>query len=296
MDQVYMFNALLGATENESCNYTCSPRCIPQGSIALTILSSLGSIVGSLLIIGTFLRWKDLRTVARMILVFLAIADLFTGIGYLFGAAIYLNYQSNSPYCRDHHNSSTLQTVSTTYDYLCTVQSFFTTLMPMASFLWTANLSIYLFFSIGLQKIDFAKKLMIPFHLTAWGIPLVTCIVILGLHEFGPSYVQSSGAWCWIKSNYSSSNDLNMQRRDYTKQFIMELVAGKMWEIAVCLLSLALCIAIKVSVWRRYKIPKVSNKQAPVIFILSGQDYIISCIQSFVRISTSLWSRCKHQN
>lgn len=252
MDHFYLSNALLEAADNQRCvnNFTCQHTCIPQGSIILTILSSFGSVVGSLLIIGTFLGWKDLRTVARMILVFLATADLFTGIGYMFGAAIYLQYQSPSSYCRSN-GSTTYNNFSTTYNDLCTAQSFFTTLMPMASFLWTANLSIYLFFAVGLQKINFAKKLMIPFHLTAWGIPLVTCIVLLSLHKFGTSGLQSSGAWCWI--NFKDGD------KDYKKYLIMEFSAGKMWEIAVCILSLILCLAIKVLVWRRYNTEKVTT-------------------------------------
>ena len=252
--------ALYGATNNQSCvtNFTCPPKCIPQASIGLTIISSFGSVVGSLLIIGTFLRWQDLRTVPRMILVFLAIADLFTGIGYIFGAAIYLQYQAPSSYCTGDVTTNDSH-LSTTYNYLCTAQSFFTTLMPIASFLWTANLSIYLFFAIGLQKIDLAKKLMIPFHLTAWGIPFITCITLLIYHRLGSSGLQSNGAWCWIKYNINSSESLPSKRAAYQEYFIIEFTAGKMWEIAVCILSLTLCLAIKVLLWRRYKTTKVTN-------------------------------------
>ncbi len=212
-----------------------------MGAIAATILSSLASVVGSLLIIGTFLRWKDMRTVARMILVFLAIADLLTGIGYIFGAAIYWKYQYN--YC--HYNSSipTNTTGYEEYQRLCTAQSFFTTLFPIASFFWTANLSIYLFIAVGLHKSDLAKKLMIPFHLTAWGVPLVICVALLSSNHLGSSTGQSNADWCWIKS----------ENQDYTTYFMLEFVAGKMWELLIIILSLTLFLAVKIIIWRRYK-------------------------------------------
>ena len=256
MDGVFLREALLEATASQRCDgsvtniTTCAPRCSSHASIILTIISSVGSVIGSLLIIGTFLKWKDLRTVARMILVFLAIADLLTSLGYMFGAAINLQYRSPTRNCTG--------SISTSYTDLCIAQSFLTTVMPMASFFWTANLTVYLFFAIGLKKIDFAKKLMIPFHVIAWGIPLVTCTVIMALNQFGASDQQSSGPWCWIKNNINSSNSLEEQRRAYKMYFIMEFMAGKMWEMAVCVLSLTLCVIIKVQVWRRYRVSKVT--------------------------------------
>ena len=225
-------------------------HCLYDESIVLTIISSVGSIVGSLLIVGTFLRWKELRTVARMILVFLAIADLLTGIGYIFGAVIYAVYQRkrcNNSSIHDHMIYST-----ETYDTLCEVQSFMTTLFPVASFLWTGNLSVYLFVSLGLRKIKLAKKLMIPFHVTAWGIPLVICIALLGMKKLGSSSNQSNSAWCWIKDDYAKNTNTSYDEA-YVKYFVLEMVAGKMWEVIVILVSLCLCLAMKLILWRRYK-------------------------------------------
>lgn len=236
-------------------NKSCS-TCIPAGGVALTAVSSIASVIGSLLIICTFLCWKDLRTIARMILVFLAIADLFTGIGYLFGSAIYIHYYYiHTDICPEDPDDMTNSSVyypkinSTTYQHLCIAQSFLTTLMPMASFFWTANLAIYLFFSVALRKMDFARTFMIVFHVTAWGIPLVTCVAIVSKSYFGPSSV-TSGGWCWIKYN---SND------DKTVFYVIETMAGKGWEMCVCVLALVLCVAIKFIIWRRNKKNEVAR-------------------------------------
>lgn len=228
---------------------TCSEaKCVPASGVAFTIISSVGSIIGSLLIICTFLRWKDLRTIARMILVFLALSDLLAGIGYVFGAAIYIQYYYMTGFCQNSSNGSAyyLNPVVnlSSYQRLCEAQSFLTTIMPMASFLWTANLAIYLFFSIVWPRMKFTKILMIIFHVTAWGIPLVTCVVVLSTGYFGSSESRSSGGWCWIKYKNPSH---------HVNYFIVELMAGKIWEIGVCVLALVMCIAIKVVMAKRFK-------------------------------------------
>lgn len=238
-----------GADDLDPGGNCSAARCVPQAATALTVLSSLGSIIGSLLIIGTFLRWKDLRTIARMILVFLAISDLLAAIGYVFGASIYIHYYYITGYCHYEANATNPANI-TSYQHLCTAQSFLTTLMPMASFLWTANLALYLFFSILWPKMNFARSLMILFHITAWGIPLVTCIAVVSEGYFGSSESRSSGGWCWIKYNPSKP----------IKYFMTELMAGKFWEIAVCVLALFVCIVIKIVMWRRFRKSKVLER------------------------------------
>lgn len=223
-------------------------------SAVLTIVSSICSIIGSLLIIVTFLCWRDLRTVARAILVFLAIADLFSGIGYMFGGALYIHYIVPAA----NNNESTSEvTLNGTYDKLCTAQSFITTVAPVASVLWTANLAIYLFFSVAFPKRSYGKRLMLFFHCTAWGIPLVTCVALLATGWLGPSSVGANGhgAWCWIKDNGN-------ERLQYT----FELLAGKMWEVATYALVVVLCIAIKIIVWRRYRHPQVGNTPLNLLY------------------------------
>lgn len=221
--------------------------CIPPVSVAFTILSSVASIVGSLLIICTFLYWKDLRTIARMILVFLAIADLLSGVGYVFGAGIYIKFFIIGDYCPSNYSYTDSYT-DHTYQRLCEAQSFLTTLMPMASFLWTGNLAIYLFFSIAWQRTNFAKTFMLIFHIIAWGIPLVTCVTILVEKWFGQSLSRSSGGWCWIAMKNNTAGP---------SYYAIEWMAGKGWEVAVCVLALVVCVAIKIIVWKRVNTPKV---------------------------------------
>jgi G protein-coupled receptor 157 len=247
MDRYYL--AHTGPPVDEEVGFICTPSlCIPLGGVILTILSSLGSVVGGLLIIGTFLYWKDLRTVARMILVFLAFSDLLAGIGYIFGAAVYLHYYYVDGDCPVMNNTHFTSPNTTSYNDLCTAQSFFTTLMPVASFLWTANLAIYLLVSVVWPRMKSTKRLMIFFHVFAWGVPLVTCVGVAGAQYFGPSNSRSSGGWCWIKYK---------DKHHFWNFFAAELMAGKIWEFGVCLLAVFVWLASRVVMSRRF--PKKSK-------------------------------------
>ncbi len=212
-----------------------------SNAIYTTIVSSIFSIIGSCLIIISFAVWSDLRTTARAILVFLAIADLFTAIGYLFASILFLtNYLS----------------VHNVFTPLCTFQSFITTAFPISSFLWTANLAVYLFVSITLKKVKTAKKLMLFFHLIAWGIPLVLCIpgastMVLGGQNETQDQSQGTVGWCWVSFDGSFQNDTRDAEQQLAKLHALELVFGKFWEILAGVTAFVLCVIVKISVHKK---------------------------------------------
>ena len=78
------------AAENNTCNTTE----VAHTTVYITIVSSSLSMIGCALIIITYILWRDIRTMARAIVVFLAIADFFTAAGYFFGAIV--NYIKGS--------------------------------------------------------------------------------------------------------------------------------------------------------------------------------------------------------
>lgn len=214
-------------------------------SIASTaILSSSFSVIGSLLIIFTFVAYREVRTVGRAILVFLAIADFLSAVGYIFGSALYLYYKPD----RYHYNASenASNTYPSGYVHLCKFQSFVTTVFPVSSFLWTANLSIYFFVTIVLRKVQAAKKLIIIFHITAWGIPLLICVPAVATGWLGPAKSHTSGSWCWVRFDSD-------QPQKIPEFYVMELICGKFWEITTCLVSLMLCGIVKYTLYKRVR-------------------------------------------
>lgn len=225
----------------------CDPSNITQltnGPIITTIISSVASVIGSVLIIVSFAVWSDLRTTARAILVFLAIADLCTALGYLFASILFLlKYQQ----------------LGDIFSPLCTFQSFITTVFPISSFLWTTNLAVYLFVSITLKQVKTAKKLMLLFHITAWGIPLLLCIpgaatMILGGQNETQDQSQGTVGWCWVSFDRSFKNvtgEMEDAQHRLVKLHALEFVFGKFWEILAGVVALILCIIVKISVQKK---------------------------------------------
>ena len=204
----------------------------------ITMISSCFSMIGSALIIITFLLWKDIRTVARAILVFLAIADFFTAAGYLFGAIVSYKYE------HDHYDKDL-------YISLCEAQSFVTTAFPISSFLWTTHLAIYLYVAIVNENPSRAKKLLIFFHITGWGIPLVICLPAVLTDHLGGSNERTSVNWCFIYFNNTNPNDNEELRRRLAEYYGFEFLCGKFWEIAASIVAVYLYVSVKVVLRKR---------------------------------------------
>ena len=209
---------------------------ISIGPAVTTFFSSFFSILGSLLIITTFVAFKEVRTVGRAMLVFLAIADFFTALGYMFGAGIFLHY---SPKLESEPPNGS-------YIPLCEAQSFITTVFPISSFLWTTNLSVYLFVAIGLRKVQLAKKMIVIFHIVAWGIPALICIPAVAMNILGPAESRSSASWCWVAFDPHQPDKL-------VQFYMMEFVCGKFWEIMTYLVALFLCVIVKYTIFKRVR-------------------------------------------
>ena len=213
-----------------SCNLSCDNwDTRPDPYSILTVVSSTLSIVGCLSIIISYACLPSIRTVTRAILVFLAVADLFTAMGYLYAAVTALSgFQS---------------LVS------CKVQSFVTTTFPISSFLWTLHLSVYIYVALKTPHAQWKTTLsghkhllmMVAFHLTGWGIPLLICIPVASAGWYGTGS-RTSVSWCFVELGTVSAN--MTAQGVLARYFILELVCGKFWEISVAIITLLLCSVI----------------------------------------------------
>ena len=183
----------------------------------LTLTSSSLSIFGSCLIILTFILWKDVRSsTARIIVFFLAIADLGTGLSFFASSAGYISYYSKD----DLGNSST-------YGHFCSIMSYFTTFFPVSSFFWTAYLALYFVIALVFKKPRWSGKLIILFNLTAWSIPFVICTAAFVLGILGNSDSRTSGGWCFV--TFHGTGRFN--NYSYGTYLWLEAVCGKGWEL-----------------------------------------------------------------
>jgi len=217
----------------------------------LTTVSATLSLLGTLLIIGTFIAWKDFRSTSRRILVYISIADFFIAGGNLFGV------------WRRHEGS----------DHLCVAQSFVTTTACLWSFFWTTFLAAFMYITVAKKQRNKAEILLKIFHAFGWGIPLVIVGTALGLKKLGNDKDFFSSGWCWIDSKLESQNKL-----------LWMLITGKAWEIAAYIICsifyLMLKGHIRKEVYRHQnQFPSQISKEAalkmerkltlvPVIFIL----------------------------
>ena len=212
---------------------------ITYESAPLTVISSVLSMLGSSLVIISYFLWKDLRkSTARTILLFLAIADFMTSIGYFWSAIAYLTIFSNLMNATDYNDAiNSNDTPFTDYEVICKIESFWDTYFPVVSFFWTANLAIYFVVTLVFLKISFAKKLMVPFHLTAWFIPLIICVYGIWSGWLGPTTDRgiedaTAGAWCFV-SSAPVVNITNSTMYKVGLYYGMEAICGKGIEVVI---------------------------------------------------------------
>lgn len=138
------------------------------------------SIIGCLIIIGSFILYKDIRTPSRHIIVYLSISDLIVAL-----ANFYISWADPSSIV---DNKIT-----------CKIQGFIATTGMLWSFMWTMALAIFLNILIVQKRPQLADSLLHPyFHVVCWLIPLCINVVALCLEKIGNPHDFVSSGWCWI--------------------------------------------------------------------------------------------------
>ena len=151
--------------ECELANVTNATTRIPIGTAdyILTVKIVVGttcllSILGASLIILTYVAFRDLRTVARQLLVNLSVADIVVAASHFVG--LLTNYE--------RFVYSNLRS-----DVWCSVQGAVTMYGTISSFLWTIAVALYMFTVIVMKRPEIAKKMVPVYYLVCWGVPIV---------------------------------------------------------------------------------------------------------------------------
>ena len=156
------------------------------------------SIIGSLLIILSYVCFKDLRTRARYILVHLSLMDLILAVSNLVGIAG--NFDQRSRGSNTYYNQSLPMDFNDTL--YCQIQGLFTLYSTLSSILWTILLAIFVYILVtaGNPK-RITKFLMLFCYLLCYGLPLLPSLWAFLLGKVGYAPLQSSG-WCALKSHH----------------------------------------------------------------------------------------------
>ncbi|XP_028308867.1 G-protein coupled receptor 157 [Gouania willdenowi] len=176
----------------------------------VVLCSCVLSLVGSTLIITTFVLWSDLRTTPRRLLVYLSVSDWLSAASYAFG--VWMDFRSDS--------------------VECVVQGALSTFSNTSSFFWTVAIAVYLYVFIVRAAQREADNLVLYFHLISWGVPLAITIAATCLNKIGYNASEVSVGWCWIQ----------IQAPD---RILWMLLTGKIWEFLAYLTLPILYILIK---------------------------------------------------
>ena len=178
----------------------------------LTTISGSLSLLGTSLIIATYIAWKDFRSTSRRILVYISIADFIIAGSDLVGVW-------------HQHTES---------DVLCKAQSFVTTTACLCSFFWTTFLAAFMYMTVAKKKRNKAEIMLKVFHAFGWGIPIIIVGTALGLKKLGNDKDFYTSGWCWISSALTKE-----------ERYLWMLLTGKAWEIAAYVLCSTFYLMLK---------------------------------------------------
>lgn len=170
-----------------------------------SLVSCSLSCLGSLLIFFSYFALKGIRNVAQRIITLLAVADLFTALGYLLAG---WNYLSNGS--KDRCDQ---------FQHVCEVQSFVTSWSSLSSFGWTSALALHFYLLLMIRKRSKLSTLLYWENLLLWLVPLVILVPLLVTHKLGYSHFATSN-WCFIRSFPAASEEV-----------VLIFLGGKLWEI-----------------------------------------------------------------
>ena len=152
------------------------------------------SVIGSLLIIFSYVLFPNLRTRARYILVHLSITDLVLAVSNLVGDVA--NFDSHVQ--RSTHINHSNEINDTIY---CKIQGFFTLYSTLSSVLWTILLAVFVYILVTAGNPKRITKFLMWFcYLLCYGLPLLPSVWALVTDRLGYAPLQSSG-WCTLKSH-----------------------------------------------------------------------------------------------
>ena len=192
----------------------------------VSMVSCIFSCIGSIAIIGSFIRWKDIRSGSRWIIMYLSVADCLTASSYLIGSINFLVFRAGYNF----HGQAAVD-ACVRFDTVCQIQSFLSSCSSMSSFVWTLVLAIYLYWTIVKKEVRTVNRLFPLYHVIAWGLPIAILLPLLILNKLGYSPVAASG-WCYIRTNHVtqtfSTESLSMLTWE---NIVLILVGGKALEI-----------------------------------------------------------------
>ena len=238
------------------CNDTnhSDSSCVTEPLLVLGLVFDIFSILGSLFIIWTFLVFKDQRTRARLFLLFIAICDFFTSVGYGF-ALIWSLADKKFTVCHKNKPKVTI--------WACVLESGVDMYFPLCSFFWTVVLGFHILFLFFGKPIFKNKVVFVCLLVVGWGLPLLNTFVAFMLNILGPGPPTSTAGWCFINYNVFYNDAKNDQFH-----WIFEFSFAKFWDLLAMIVVVILYMIVFIRLCsRKFKKEKFSIPDFKLILI-----------------------------
>ncbi|ELU04842.1 hypothetical protein CAPTEDRAFT_35700, partial [Capitella teleta] len=181
------------------------------------------SMIGCAFIMITYIKFDELRTTGRKLLVFLSLADFLTAFGNFMGIIWFIRHDSMD---------------AAVSNVLCEFHAALTFFSSVSSFLWTVAMAIHLYVCIVRLDSITADRLLPYFHVACWALPAVVGIVPWALGVIGHDGSLKVPSWCWINPGLQSA-------------LFWQYFSGKAWEIASYITVVVLYARIKVALCKQ---------------------------------------------
>ena len=180
-----IINNLLAAREHPS-DYSNSTNCFSGNTLYTSLRAVVGvtcglSMVGSVLIILSYVLIRDIRTRAREILVNLSLMDFVAASANF--AGVLINFK--------HFTGDAVSS----HKHYCLTQASFAMYATISSVLWTICIAVYLFIRIMIDNKKIVNRTVNIFYIIAYGLPLIMTVWFLKTGKLGSDPYGGSG-WC----------------------------------------------------------------------------------------------------
>ena len=185
-----------------------------------TMVVSILSTIGSLLIVLTYSAFREVRTTSREILVYLSLADIGKNAMIIWGVAD-----------KDINDSETAT---------CQVQAVVLIYCGIAEYLWTCALSLYLFVILVRNPGWGSKRCPNVIHAVCWSAGFVVALVAYLCGKTGiDAQATNTARWCIIRG----ASDEQMGGRG--RYVLWSMVVGDGWNFLAIICTLVFYVLIK---------------------------------------------------
>jgi len=234
--------------------YQCAAKFTEFGStpvnIALTVVqgvTSFLSIVGSVLLILSYVLFRQLRSKSRLLITHLAVANLLDALPNFI--AVFMNYGTTFKALRQksincgntsHFSNSSVET----YCNLCVYLEFISNVGSLSTMFWTVCVCTHFFLLVSYRNIKLASRLTYAYYVITWLVPLGISLWLLFYNWFGfePTY---STVNCGIRTDCALHHHLFGKDKPKWNRLIGFIFGFKIWQVLVFLIIPCLFVAIQ---------------------------------------------------